>query len=219
MQKVMAVYDTYVAPNTDPASILSEEIKNRLSQATGIDLSRFTTTADARNEIQKMFAGMVVNLRDSQGQPMFKGGIDQIMQQFPDAKADPERFRSSLQALQTSLDRQTKDGVAAFEYQKNPTRDNYIKYQEAKRANAIAEGQAYANAGIDVRKGADQSNPPASTASPPASSSGSTLKPADGQTVQRARVKLQGANNDPSRLQRQHQLMRARARRTWRRPR
>ena len=167
MQKIMAVYDRYVAPNTDPAGILSEEIKNRLSQATGIDLSRFTTTADARAEIQKMFAGMVVNLRDSQGQPMFKGGIDQIMSQFPDARADPERFRSSLGALQTSLDRQTKDGAAAFEYQKNPTRENYIKYQEAKKANAIAEGEAYARAGLDIKKGGpDQANPPDAPAPP-----------------------------------------------------
>jgi hypothetical protein len=197
MQKILAVYDAYVAPNTDPAGILSEEIKKRLSEATGIDLSRFTTTADARNEIQKMFAGMVVNLRDSQGQPMFKGGIDQIMQQFPDAKADPARFRSSLDALTTSLDRQVKDGNAAFEYRKNETRENFIKYQEQKRANAIAEGNAYARAGLDISKNAAPATAPAA-----APAAAPKLTPADQPTVQRARVKLQQANNDPAVRQR-----------------
>ena len=95
MNKVLAVYDKFVAPNADPAGILTDEIKHRLSEATGIDLSRFGTTGDARTEIGELFAGMVVNLRDSQGQPMFKGGIDQIMSQFPDPKADPARFRRS----------------------------------------------------------------------------------------------------------------------------
>ena len=202
MQKVLAVYDRYVAPNTDPAGILTDEIKHRLSEATGIDFSRFGSTGDARNEIQKLFAGMVVNLRDSQGQPMFRGGIDQIMGQFPDPKAEPERFRSSLEALQTSIDRQAKDGAAAFEYTKNPTRDNYIKYQEQKRANAIAEGNAYARAGLDIKKGAPDTttNPPAPTTTAPAPTP--KLTPADPQTVQRARVKLQQAGGDPTVRQR-----------------
>ena len=166
MNKVLAVYDKFVAPNTDAASILTDELKSRLSEATGIDLSRFGTTGDARTEIGKLFAGMVVNLRDSQGQPMFKGGIDQIMSQFPDPKADPARFRSSLQALQTSLDRQAKDGNAAFNWKKNQSRDNFLTYQDQKRANAIAEGQAYSDAGLKIRQGGDEANPPA-PAGPP----------------------------------------------------
>ena len=171
MNKVLAVYDKFVAPNADPAGILTDEIKHRLSEATGIDLSRFGTTGDARTEIGKLFAGMVVNLRDSQGQPMFKGGIDQIMSQFPDPKADPARFRSSLQALQTSLDRQAKDGDAAFNWKKNQSRDNFLTYQEQKRANAIAEGQAYSDAGMKIRQGGDEGSPPA-PAGPPAPDAG-----------------------------------------------
>ena len=89
MQKITAVYDRYVAPFTDPAGILTDEIKNRLTEATGIDFRRFGTVGDARAEIQKMFAGMVVNLRDSQGQPMFKGGLDQIMAHFPTRRPTP----------------------------------------------------------------------------------------------------------------------------------
>ena len=102
---------------------------------------------------------------------MFKGGIDQIMSQFPDPKADPARFRSSLQALQTSLDRQAKDGNAAFNWKKNQSRDNFLTYQEQKRANAIAEGQAYSDAGMKIRQGGDEGSPPA-PAGPPAPDAG-----------------------------------------------
>ena len=153
MNKVLAVYDKFIAPNTDSASILTDELKTRLSEATGIDLHRFGTVGDARTEIGKLFAGMVVNLRDSQGNPMFKGGLPEIMAQFPDVKADPVRFRSSLGALQTSLNRQAKDGDAAFNWKKNQSRDNFLTYQEQKRANAIAEGQAYSDAGMKIRQG------------------------------------------------------------------
>jgi hypothetical protein len=147
-QKILGIYNQFVAPNANPTGILTEEIKQKLSDATGLDLSRFTSTADARNEIKKMFASMVANLRDSQGQPMFRGGLDQIMQQFPDPTAEPERFKSTLQALQTSLARQSKDGQAAMKYLANPTPQAYNTFLQEKGANAAQEGAAYASAGI-----------------------------------------------------------------------
>ena len=84
LTQVGGLYKQFVAPNTNPGGILTEEMTKKLSDATGVDFTRFTNLHDVKAEIRPTFASMVANMRDNMGQPMFKGGLDQIMQQFPD---------------------------------------------------------------------------------------------------------------------------------------
>ena len=143
-------------------------------------------------EIRQQFASMVASLRDNQGQPMFKGGLQQILEQFPDPDTDTPRFRSAMATLATTLQQQVADGQAAMEWYKHPSQEGYVQLLQRKAQNAAAAREAFANVGLNA-------DAPEKTAGPPAPPK---LTPADAQTVQRARVKLQQAGGDPTVRQR-----------------
>jgi hypothetical protein len=168
-QLALGLYDQYLAPNANPTGVLSDEALKKLSAVSGMNFTRLTPIADVKNQIKSMFAGMVVNLRDSQGQPMFRGGIDQIMSQFPDPEADSARFRSALEALQTSLSRQVEDSRVALEYLQHPSPQSFNIYLQKKGQNAAAEGNAYTAAGIKVGQDAAPPVAPGPPAAPAAS--------------------------------------------------
>jgi hypothetical protein len=187
-QQALAIFDQYVAPSADPAGVLSEEAVRRLSDATGIRFTRLTN-ADAKAQIKQYFLGMVGSMRDTQGNPLPRGALEYIVNQFPDPDADPVRFHSMANALLTSLDQQRRDGQAAFDAYRAKTPDAYLQYLRQKGVNAEAARRAFEQAGLDIRQGQEEPKPrPAE----------SRLQPADQATVARARVKLTQAHNDPA---------------------
>ena len=165
---MQSLYDQLVAPNANPTGIFTEEMRKKLTEASGVDFTRFTSLADAKAEIRRLFASMVANLRDNQGQPMFKGGLDQIMQQFPDPDAEPERFRSAVGALSTSLKQQSDNGKAALTYLQNPTPQNFNIFLQTKGKNAQAAGATFAAAGMKTEAPASPAAEPAPAPAPAA---------------------------------------------------
>ena len=158
VQQALAIFDQYVAPNTDPAGIISEEAVRKLSEVTGMDFTRLTN-ADAKNQIRQYFLGMVGSMRDTQGNPLPRGSIEYIVKQFPDPDADPVRFHSMVNALITSLKQQKMDGDAAFSAYQAKTPEAYLEYLKAKGANSELARRAFEQAGIDVRQGGEEPAP------------------------------------------------------------
>jgi hypothetical protein len=158
VQQALAIFDQYIAPNTDPAGIVSEEAVRKLSEVTGMDFTRLTN-ADAKNQIRQYFLGMVGSMRDTQGNPLPRGSIEYIVKQFPDPDADPVRFHSMVNALITSLNQQKLDGDAALGAYQAKTPEAYLEYLKAKGANSELARRAFEQAGIDVRQGAEEPAP------------------------------------------------------------
>ena len=182
-QQALAIYDQYVAPNADPAGVLSEEAVRKLSAATGVNFTRLTN-ADAKSQIKQFFLGMVGSMRDTQGNPLPRGAVEYIVSQFPDPDADPVRFHSMVNALLTSLDQQRKDGQAALDYYRAPTQDNYVRYLQQKGVNAGAVRDAFTRAGLDIRQGQEDGGAGAGAGA------GAKLRPATTQEVIFARNAL-----------------------------
>ena len=86
-QQALAIFDQYVAPNSDPAGILSEEAVRKLSDVTGMNFTRLTN-ADAKQQITQLFLGMVGSVRDTQGNPLPRDLMDNIRKLFADPDAD-----------------------------------------------------------------------------------------------------------------------------------
>ena len=157
-QQALAIFDQYVAPNADPAGIVSEEAVRKLSEVTGMDFTRLTN-ADAKAQIRQYFLGMVGSMRDTQGNPLPRGAVEYIVKQFPDPDADPVRFHSMVNALITSLNQQKLDGDAALTAYQAKTPQAYLEYLKQKGANAELARKAFEQAGIDVRQGGEEPAP------------------------------------------------------------
>jgi hypothetical protein len=161
-QQALAIFDQYVAPNSDPAGILSEEAVRKLSEVTGMNFTRLTN-ADAKQQITQLFLGMVGSVRDTQGNPLPRDSMDNIRKLFADPDADPVRFHSMVNALVTSLDQQSKDGQAALTAYQSRSPEAYIEYLKQKGVNAEAARRAFEQAGVDIRQGREE---PAAEAPP-----------------------------------------------------
>jgi hypothetical protein len=157
-QQALAIFDQYVAPNADPAGIVSEEAVRKLSEVTGMNFTRLTN-ADAKAQIRQYFLGMVGSMRDTQGNPLPRGAVEYIVKQFPDPDADPVRFHSMVNALITSLDQQRRDGDAALTAYQAKTPEAYLEYLKQKGANSELARKAFEQAGIDVRQGGEEPAP------------------------------------------------------------
>jgi hypothetical protein len=162
LQGIQKLYDTIVAPESTPGGVLSEGVIKNISDYLGIPIDRVAQmqVPGVKAEIRARFASMVSNLRDNMGDPMFKGGLPQIMQQFPDPDLDPARFHSALGTLATTLQQQAADGQAATEYLKNPSPQAYVALLQQKAANAAQAKAAFANVGIEDK---GEGAPPAGT--------------------------------------------------------
>jgi hypothetical protein len=156
---IQKLYDQYVAPEATPGGIFTEGAAKNLSDYLGIPVDRILQMGvrGVKAEIRSRFASMVSNLRDNLGQPMFKGGLPEIMSQFPDPDLDPVRFRSAMTTLTTTLQQQAADGQAAMEYYKHPTPEAYVALLQQKAANAANAKAAFATIGVqDKAEGAGE---------------------------------------------------------------
>jgi len=149
-QGILALYNAIVAPEATAGGIMTEAMIKNASDYLNIPVDQILKMGvpGVKAEIRTRFASMVSNLRDNQGQPMFKGGLPQIMSQFPDPDLEPDRFRSMVQTLQTTLQQQAADGEAAIKYYAHPTPQAYVALLQQKAANAANAKAAFASAGV-----------------------------------------------------------------------
>ena len=149
-QGIMGLFNNIVAPESTPGGIFTEAAAKNASDFLGIPLDRILQMGvpGVKAEIRSRFASMVSNLRDNMGQPMFKGGLPEIMSQFPDPDLEPERFRSMVGTLTTTLQQQAADGQAAMAYMRHPSQGAYVDLLAQKAANAANARAAFASAGL-----------------------------------------------------------------------
>jgi hypothetical protein len=154
-QGILALYNAVVAPEATAGGIMTETMVKNASDYLNLPVDQILKMGvpGVKAEIRTRFASMVSNLRDNMGQPMFKGGLPQIMAQFPDPDLEPARFRSMVQTLQTTLQQQAADGDAAIKYYAHPTPEAYVALLQQKAANAANAKAAFASAGVQDKEG------------------------------------------------------------------
>jgi hypothetical protein len=149
-QAILAAYNTAVAPEYTPGGLLSEKLAANASAYTGLPVAAILkmSAPEVKAMIRTQFASMVSNLRDNMGDPMFKGGLPQILQQFPDPDASPDQFRAATQSLITTLQQQKADGDAALAWFRKPTQNGFVDLMGQKAQHAAEARAAFAAAGV-----------------------------------------------------------------------
>lgn len=157
-QSLEQLYDAVVAAgNVNPGDIALTQAGRRLSAATGINLAAFSSVEDVKKEIANRYLAMFGSLRDSQGNPLVRGGLPNVNAQFPDADSRPETFHRMSEALKASLTRQAANGEAAKQYFVDRPRfgdQAGVVYHQRQGDNARAEAEAQAKIGFDPTGGA-----------------------------------------------------------------
>ena len=160
---VLNLYDKLIAPESTPGGILTEALAQNAADYLHLPVAQILQMGvpGVKKEIRQQFASMVASLRDNQGQPMFKGGLSQILEQFPDPDTDAPRFRSAMATLATTLQQQVADGQAAMDWYKHPSQEGYVQLLQRKAQNAAAARDAFANVGLNTEATAAPAPAPA----------------------------------------------------------
>jgi hypothetical protein len=116
-----------------------------------MDLGKFDSMEGVKKEITNRYLSMVGTMKTSQGDPLVRGGLPNVMAQFPDADTSPNSFHRMSATLKASLARQVADGKAADEFLANRTKlgeGAAVAYRQQRGNNAAAEAQAQASVGF-----------------------------------------------------------------------
>jgi hypothetical protein len=181
------------------------ELAKAATEATGgkFDFARFSSKQEAIDDLTARLQGMLGSARVAQGDPALRGGIELMLKQLNVAKNTAPSFHRMTDAFGRQLQVLIDEADASKKFlDSGPNaqtakalRDQIIANrqraaEELRKGGFSAEGEP-APAAVDGGEGA-----------PPKPSTQPVLKPADPGTVQRARVKLQGAGNDATVRQR-----------------
>jgi hypothetical protein len=167
------LYDKAAAlGNTNWFDIATTQLGRRISTAIGMNVAKLgpnATMEDVKREINARFLATFGSLKDTQGNPLIRGGIGNVTAQFPDADSDPDVFHHMSAAMKAYLKRQQADGDAGDKFFiDRPTlgADQAAAiYRHQRGANAATAQQAQRDAGFDENKPAGSG--PAPTPAPP----------------------------------------------------
>jgi hypothetical protein len=195
------LYKTIVAPEAATVGSKAwQTAKEKAAAYFNIPLDRFDDPAAAKTLIKQQLLTFVGGLKDSAGNPFSPRQTQLIIDQIPDP--DSSAFLPAMNWVRAHLQAQAANGAAAQHFLNTRQTDPNAgpAFRSARSQNAGAEGEAYRTSGLHGVGGPDQPEKP-ETPAPPAPPN-PKLTPADPQTVQRARVKLQQAHGDPTVRQR-----------------
>ena len=185
------LYKTVVAPEAATVGSKAwQTAKEKAAAYFNIPLDRFDNPAAAKALIKQQLLTFVGGLKDSAGQPFSPRQTQLIIDQIPDP--DSAGFLPAMNWVRSHLQAQAANGAAAQHFLDTRRNDPNAgpAFRSARSQNSGAEGEAYRTSGLHGVGGPDQPD-----TGPPKTSD---LKPADTKTVQRAKVKLQQANGDPT---------------------
>lgn len=149
------LYKSVIAPEATVGGKVATTVKEKLANYFQVPLDRFDDPAAAKAQIRTQLLSFVGGLRDAAGLPLPRGAIDLIVSQIPDPSVDPNGFLASMNWVQSHLQAQVSNGVAAQHFLETRSSDPNAgpAYHAQRGRNAGAEGDAYRASGLKGGQG------------------------------------------------------------------